>query len=90
MNKTLDHIQKDITNDYVLADLLSELIKANIQSVADEVLIKYPYHKDGVDSIRLGAAEAWINRLCDMLRGADRDYLLQLLQNNLDKPSSRS
>jgi hypothetical protein len=90
MNKTLDHIQKDITNDFALADLLSDLIKANIQSVADEVLIKYPYNKDGVDSIKLGAAEAWINRLCSVLRGADRDYLLQLLQNTLDKPSSRS
>jgi hypothetical protein len=89
MNKTLDHIQKDIVNDFTLSDLLSELIKANIQSVADEVLIKYPYYKDGVDSIMLGAAEAWINRLCAMLRGADRDYLLQLLQNQLDKPSSR-
>jgi hypothetical protein len=87
MNKTAESIQKDITNDFALSDLLSELIKANIQSVADEVLIKYPYHKDGVDSIRLGAAEAWINRLCGMLRGADRDYLLQLLQNTLDKPT---
>lgn len=84
MNKTLDHIQKDIKNDFALADLLSELIKANIQSVADEVLIKYPYHKDGIDSIKLGAAEAWVGRLCGMVCQKDRDYLLQLLQNQLD------
>lgn len=90
MNRTVEAIQKDITNDFALADLLSELIKANIQSIAEEVLIKYPYHKDSIDSIKLGAAEAWINRLCGMVCQKDRDYLLQLMQNQLDKPCSGS
>jgi hypothetical protein len=81
MNRTIEAIQKDISNDFALSDLLSERIKANIQSVADEVLIKYPYHKDAIDSIKLGAAEAWVSRLCGMLTTKDRDYLLQLLQN---------
>lgn len=88
MNKTIEAIQKDITNDFALSDLLSDLIKANIQTVAEEVLIKYPYHKDSIDSIKLGAAEAWINRLCGMVCQKDRDYLLQLLQQWLDKSCS--
>lgn len=89
MNCTIEAIQKDIANDFALSDLLSDLIKANIQSIADEVLIKYPYHKDGVDSIKLGAAEAWINRLCGMVTTKDRDYLLQLLQQHESKLETR-
>ena len=90
MNKTLDHIQKDITNDFALADLLSELIKANVDCIAEEVLSKVPEDSRYPYAVRVGAYEAWIQRLTGMLVQKDRDYLLQLLQNNLDKPSSRS
>lgn len=90
MNKTLDHIQKDIANDFALADLLSELIKANIQSVAVEIVSRYPKDQQYLADAKVGCCESWIDRLCGMLTSKDRDYLLQLLQNQLDKPSSRS
>lgn len=90
MNKTLNHIQADINNDFALADLLSDLIKQSVQNVAEEVVSRYPRDQQYLADTKVGAYDAWVNRLCSMLREADRDYLLQLLQNQLDKPSSRS
>lgn len=89
MNKTIEHITKSIDNDFILADLLYELIKANVSAVAQEVVSKYPHDSQHLDSAKVGCYECWVNRLCGMLKEADRDYLLQLMQQRVDIPSSR-
>lgn len=90
MNKTIESIQKDIINDFALADLLSGLIQANVSAVAQEVVANYPKDQRNLDSAKVGCYECWVNRLCGMLSAKDRDYLLQLLQQRVDIPSSRS
>lgn len=89
MNKTIEYISKSITNDFTLADLLSELIQANVSAVAEEVVANYPKDQRNLDSAKVGCYECWVNRLTGMLRDSDRDYLLQLMQQHVDKPSSR-
>lgn len=89
MNNNIQSIQKDITNDFALSDLLYELIKSSVDCTAEEVLSKYPEDNRYPYAVRVGAYEAWIQRLTGMLVEKDRDYLLQLLQNQLDKPNSR-
>lgn len=89
MNNTLEAIQKDIDNDFTLADLLSELIQANVSAVAQEVVSKYPTDSQHLDSAKVGCYECWVNRLCGMLKESGRDYLLQLMQQRVDIPSSR-
>lgn len=84
MNNTPESIQKDIANDFALADLLSDLIKANIQRMSEVVVAEYPEGQQHLDCAKVGCYEAWVNRLCGMLTTKDRDYLLQLLQNQLD------
>lgn len=90
MNNTKESIEKDIANDFALSDLLSELIKANVSAVAEEVVSKYPKDQRNLDSAKVGAYECWVNRLCGMLKNSERDYLLQLMQKHVDIPSSRS
>lgn len=90
MNKDIQSIQKDIANDFALSDLLYELIKSSVDCTVQDVLSKCTKEqKKYPDAIRCGAYEAWIQRLTGMLVQKDRDYLLQLLQNTFDKPSSR-
>lgn len=89
MNKTTETIQKDIANDFTLANLLSELIQANVSAVAQEVVSKYPHDSQYLDSAKVGCYECWVNRLCGMLKESELQYLLQLMQQRVDKPSSR-
>jgi hypothetical protein len=89
MNKTIEHIGKSIDNDFTLAELLSELIHANVSAVAQEVVVNYPKEQRNLDSAKVGCYECWVNRLCGLLKEVDRDYLLQLMQQRVDKPSSR-
>lgn len=65
------------------------LIQQNVQLVAEEVVSKYPKDQQSIDSAKVGCYECWVNRLTGMLRDSDRDYLLQLMQQHVDKPSSR-
>ena len=89
MNKSVDHTQKDISNEFSLSDLLSDLIKQSVQNVAEEVVSRYPRDQQYLADAKVGAYEAWVNRLCSMLREADRDYLLQLLQQQESKLETR-
>lgn len=89
MNKTIEHIGKSIDNDFTLADLLSELIHANVSAVAQEVVSKYPHDSQYLDSAKVGCYECWVNRLCGMLKDSERDYLLQLMQQQENKLETR-
>lgn len=89
MNKTIEYISKSITNDFALADLLSELIQANVSAVAQEVVANYPKDQRNLDSAKVGCYECWVNRLCGMLKNSERDYLLQLMQQQENKLETR-
>ena len=85
MNKTLDHIQKDISNDFALSDLLSDLIKQSVQNVAEEVVSRYPRDQQYLADAKVGAYECWIQRLTGMLEKSELDYLLDLMQKRVDE-----
>ncbi len=89
MNRTIEHITKSIDNEFTLANLLSELIQANVSAVAQEVVANYPKDQRNLDSAKVGCYECWVNRLCGMLKEADRDYLLQLMQQQENKLETR-
>ena len=89
MNKSLGHIQKDIANEFALSDLLSDLIKQSVQNVAEEVVSRYPKDQQYLADAKVGVYDVWVNRLCSMLCEADRDYLLQLLQQQESKLETR-
>ena len=89
MNKTLDHIQKDISNDFALSDLLSDLIKQSVQNVAEEVVSRYPRDQQYLADAKVGAYECWIQRLTGMLEKSELDYLLDLMQKRVDSFKER-
>ena len=89
MNKTLDHIQKDITNEFALSDLLSDLIKQSVQNVAEEVVSRYPKDQQYLADAKVGAYECWIQRLTGMLEKRELDYLLDLMQKRVDEVKER-
>lgn len=89
MNKTIEAIQKDIANGFALSDLLSDLIKQSVQNVAEEVVSRYPKDQQYLADAKVGAYEAWVCRLCGLLRQADRDYLLDLMQKRVDSFKER-
>ena len=89
MNKTLDSIQKDIANDFALADLLSDLIKQSVQNVAEEVVSRYPKDQQYLADAKVGAYECWIQRLTGMLEKSELDYLLDLMQKRVDDVKER-
>lgn len=85
MNNTKLSIEKEITNDFALSDLLADLIKANVDAVAQEVVSKYPHDSQYLDSAKVGCYEAWVLRLAGMLEKKELHYLLNLLQMHVDK-----
>lgn len=89
MNKSLDHIQKDISNDFALADLLSDLIKQSVQNVAEEVVSRYPRDQQYLADAKVGAYECWIQRLTGMLEKSELDYLLDLMQKRVAEVKER-
>lgn len=89
MNKTLDHIQKEISNDFALSDLLSDLIKQSVQNVAEEVVSRYPRDQQYLADAKVGAYECWIQRLTGMLEKSELDYLLDLMQKRVDDVKER-
>ena len=89
MNKTLDHIQKDISNEFALSDLLSDLIKQSVQNVAEEVVSRYPRDQQYLADAKVGAYEYWIQRLTGMLEKSELDYLLDLMQKRVDEVKER-
>lgn len=89
MNNTKESIEKDIANDFALSDLLAELIKANVNAVAEEVVSKYPHDSQFLDSAKVGCYEAWVSRLAGMLEKKELHYLLNLLQMHVDKVEGR-
>ena len=89
MNKTLDHIQADINNDFAFADLLSDLIKQSVQNVAEEVVSRYPRDQQYLADAKVGAYECWIQRLTGMLEKSELDYLLDLMQKRVDEVKER-
>ena len=89
MNKTLDHIQADINNDFALADLLSDLIKQSVQNVAEEAVSRYPKDQQYLADAKVGAYECWIQRLTGMLEKSELEYLLDLMQKRVDDVKER-
>lgn len=85
MNKTLDHIQADISNDFALSDL----IKQSVQNVAEEVVSRYPRDQQYLADAKVGAYECWIQRLTGMLEKSELDYLLDLMQKRVDDVKER-
>jgi len=89
MNKSLDHIQKDISNDFALSDLLSDLIKQCVQNVAEEVVSRYPRDQQYLADVKVGVYECWIQRLTGMLEKSELEYLLDLMQKRVDEVKER-
>ena len=89
MNKSLDHIQKDIANEFALSDLLSDLIKQSVQNVAEEVVSRYPRDQQYLADAKVGAYECWIQRLTGMLEKSELDYLLDSMQKRVDDVKER-
>jgi N-methylhydantoinase B/oxoprolinase/acetone carboxylase alpha subunit len=85
VNKTLDHIQADISNDFALSDL----IKQSVQNVAEEVVSRYPRDQQYLADAKVGAYECWIQRLTGMLEKSELDYLLDLMQKRVDDVKER-
>jgi hypothetical protein len=69
---------------------LFSLIQQNVQLVAEEVVATYPKDRQSIDSAKLGAMECWVDRCCGLLSASDVEYLTELLEKKVDKPSSRS
>lgn len=89
MKTTLESIQQEIQDNFEKSDLLSSLILANVEVVAQEVVSTFPKDQQYLDSAKVGCLEAWVNRLCGLLRQADRDYLLNLMQKRVDSFKER-
>lgn len=89
MNKTKESITKSISNDFELSDLLSDLIRVNVQKVAEEVVANYPKDVQSIDSAKVGAYECWVQRLTGMLKESELHYLLNLLQIKLTSAKER-
>ena len=89
MNKSLDHIQKDMANEFALSDLLSDLIKQSVQNVAEEVVSRYPRDQQYLADAKVGVYECWIQRLTGMLEKSELDYLLDLMQKRVDDVKER-
>ena len=75
---------------YEKALYLFSLIKQNVQIVAEEVVARYPEGNRHIESAKLGAMECWVDRCCGLLSASDVEYLTELLEKKVDKPSSRS
>ena len=89
MNKSLDHVQKEISNEFALSDLLSDLIKQSVQNVAEEVVSRYPRDQQYLADAKVGAYECWIQRLTGMLEKSELDYLLDLMQKRVAEVKER-
>lgn len=89
MNNTIEAIQADISNDFALSDLLSDLIKQSVQNVAEEVVSRYPRDQQYLADAKVGAYECWIQRLTGMLEKSELDYLLDLMQKRVDEVKER-
>ena len=68
---------------------LFSLIQQNVQLVAEEVVARYPEGNRYIESAKLGAMECWVDRCCGLLSASDVEYLTELLEKKVDKPSSR-
>ena len=89
MNNTLESIQAEIAHEFEKSDLLSSLIIANVEAVAQNVVSAFPEDQQYLADTKVGSLEVWVSRLCGLLPVSERGYLLDLMQKQVDKPSSR-
>lgn len=92
MNNTTESIQAEIAHEFEKSDLLSSLIIANVEAVAQNVVSTFsafPEDQRYLADAKVGSLEVWVQRLTGMLTTKDRDYLLQLLQNQVARVEER-
>lgn len=89
MNNTTESIQAEIEHEFAKADLLSSLIIANVEAIAQNVVSAFLKDQQYLADAKVGSLEVWVSRLCSLLPTSERDYLLQLLQNQLAKIEER-
>ena len=89
MKTTLESIQAEIAHELEKSDLLSSLIIANVEAIARNVVSAFPKDQQYLADAKVGSLEVWVSRLCGLLPVSERDYLLQLLQNQLAKIEER-
>ena len=89
MKTTLESIQAEIAHEFEKSDLLSSLIIANVEAIARNVVSAFPKDQQYLADAKVGSLEVWVSRLCGLLPVSERDYLLQLLQNQLAKIEER-
>ena len=89
MNNTTESIQAEIAHEFEKSDLLSSLIIANVEAVAQNVVSAFSEDQRYLADAKVGSLEVWVQRLTGMLTTKDRDYLLQLLQNQVARVEER-
>lgn len=89
MKNTLESIQAEIAHEFEKSDLLSSLILANVEAVAQNVVSAFPEDQQYLADTKVGSLEVWVSRLCSLLPTSERDYLLQLLQQQESKLETR-
>lgn len=89
MSNTKESVEEEIAGEFAKADLLSSLIRDNVQKAAENVISAFPKDQQYLADAKVGSLEVWVSRLCSLLPNSERDYLLQLLQNQLAKIEER-
>jgi hypothetical protein len=89
MSNTKESVEEEITGEFAKADLLSSLIRDNVQKVAENVISVFPKDRQYIADAKVGSYEVWVGRLCGLLPVSERDYLLQLLQQHGNKLETR-
>lgn len=89
MKNTTESIQAEIAHEFEKSDLLSSLIIANVEAVAQNVVSAFPEDQQYLADTKVGSLEVWVSRLCSLIPTSERDYLLQLLQSQLAKIEER-
>ena len=89
MKTTLESIQAEIAHEFEKSDLLSSLIIANVEAVAQNVVSTFPKDQQYLADAKVGAYECWIQRLTGMLEKSELDYLLDLMQKRVDEVKER-
>jgi hypothetical protein len=89
MNNTTESIQAEIAHEFKKSDLLSSLIIANVEAVAQNIVSAFPKDQQYLADAKVGSLEVWVSRLCSLLPSSEVEYLTGILQNVVAKVKER-
>lgn len=89
MKNTLESIQAEIAHEFEKSDLLSSLIIANVEAVAQNVVSAFPKDQQYLADAKVGSLQVWVGRLTGMLEKRELEYLLDLMQKRVEEVKER-